>query len=167
MKNILETERLYLRQFTPDDASFHFALNSDPLVLQFTGDAAFSSEEGARSFLEQYDHYEKYGFGRWNCFRKIDGVFIGWCGLKFNEVQEIDLGYRFFRKEWNKGYATEAANACLDYGFDILKIKRIIGRVHPENSASIQVLKKVGMTYWKVDACGDDEGFLYYRAEIF
>ncbi len=160
---IIETERLYLKAFSPDDASRHFALNSDPIVLQFTGDVAFLSEKDARSFLEQYDHYERYGFGRWNCFRKKDDAFIGWCGLKFNEVKEIDLGYRFFRKEWNKGYATEAAKACLEYGFNTLKIKRIIGRVHPDNKASIRVLEKVGMTYWKVDRCGDDDGFLYYQ----
>ncbi|HHB78553.1 MAG TPA: N-acetyltransferase [Saprospiraceae bacterium] len=161
--NILQTKRLFLRKFTPDDAPLHFALNSDPMVLQYTGDVAFLSEKDARSFLEQYDHYQLHGFGRWNCFRKKDGAFLGWCGLKFNEVQEIDLGYRFFRKEWNKGYATEAAKACLDYGFNSLKIKQIIGRVHPENLASIRVLEKVGMSYWKLDTCGDEDGFLYYR----
>ena len=63
------------------------------------------------------------------------------------ERNEIDLGYRFMKKFWGQGYATEAAFACLHYGFDILDLKQIIGRALPGNLASISVLEKCGMSY--------------------
>jgi RimJ/RimL family protein N-acetyltransferase len=68
--------------------------------------------------------------------------------LKFDPNRnEIDLGYRFGTKFWGKGYATEAAFASLRYGFNKLQLPRIIGRVLPENIASVRVLEKCGMTY--------------------
>jgi len=57
------------------------------------------------------------------------------------------------QKHWRKGYATEAAQACVNYGFTSLKLEEIVGRVMPENLASIAVLKKVGMTFWKEGIC--------------
>ena len=84
-------------------------------------------------------------------------------GLKLNEQNLVDLGFRFFRKEWNKGYATEAAHACLEYGFLELDLKEIIGRVARQNKASIKVLEKLSMDYWKNDSCKGIEDSLYYR----
>jgi len=74
--------------------------------------------------------------------------FIGWCGLKLiPEKNEIDLGYRFQKNAWGKGYATESANACLKYAFEKHKLNRIVGRALPENINSIRVLEKCGMSY--------------------
>jgi len=100
--------------------------------------------------LSTYNHYEKYGFGRWAVIRKQDDVYIGWCGLKYSpQLDEVDLGFRFFKKHWNKGYATEAAKACIDYGFNHLGLKKIVGRAMNENQSSIRVLEKIGMIYEK------------------
>ena len=63
--------------------------------------------------------------------------FLGCCGLKLNEENLIDLGFRFFQREWGKGYATESAKASLEYGFNNLKINEIIGRASIDNKASI------------------------------
>ena len=63
-------------------------------------------------------------------------------------TQETDLGYRFMQKYWGKGYATEASLACIDYGFKILNLNRIIGNAMKENVASIKVFKKLSMIYF-------------------
>ena len=95
---IAETDRLYLREMTPADAQSAYALNLDPEVVQYTGDVAFESVEAAEKFLINYDHYKKYGFGRWAVIQKSNGEFLGWCGLKYHEdTKEFDLGYRFFK----------------------------------------------------------------------
>lgn len=144
----LETERLYLREITVDDAEHAYLLNLDEEVLRYTGDEPFESIEEAREFLSKYDHYAKYGFGRWGVIRKSDNVFLGWCGLKYTkELDEFDIGFRFSKKYWNKGYATESAIACLKIGFEKFKMPAIVGRARKENLASIRVLEKLGLTY--------------------
>ncbi|MCY1635254.1 GNAT family N-acetyltransferase [Marinifilum sp. D737] len=163
MKVVLETERLFLREFILEDAQSMFDLNSDPEVIKYTGDPPFESVEQAKAFLQNYDDYKKNGFGRWAMISKADNEFIGWCGLKLNEEKFIDLGFRVFRKHWNKGYASEAAKACLTYGFQTLGFDEIIGRVLSENKASIKVLEKLGMRYWKNDTCHGFENARYYR----
>ena len=145
---ILETNRLVLREFILDDAEKFYQLNLNPNVIKYTGNAAFASINEAKLFLENYSDYKLNGFGRWAVINKSTNEFIGWCGLKFNELEnETDIGFRFFEEEWNKGYATESATACLDYGFKTLKLNRIIGRAMKENTASIKVLEKIGLVY--------------------
>jgi [ribosomal protein S5]-alanine N-acetyltransferase len=159
---VLETERLYLRELTSNDAEEMYHLNLDDDVTKYTGDIAFESIAAAKSFLESYDHYKKYGFGRWAVIRKSDEQFLGWCGLKYTaELDEFDLGFRFFKKYWNNGYATESAKACIELGFTKFKMPTIIGRVRKENLASIIVLKKIGLTYFKPFDFRGNEGFIY------
>ncbi len=163
MKVVLETERLQLRELTPEDAQSMFDLNSDPEVIKYTGDPPFESVEQTKVFLQNYDDYKKNGFGRWAMISKAENEFIGWCGLKLNEEKLIDLGFRVFRKHWNKGYASEAAKACIHYGFETLGFDQITGRVLSENTASIKVLEKLGMQYWKSGTCHGFENARYYR----
>lgn len=159
---ILTTKRLKLRQLTPADAENFYLLNADPEVIRYTGDDAFATIEATKQFLEGYDHYEKYGFGRWAVIRKEDNEFLGWCGLKYTpQTDDYDIGFRFFKKYWNQGYATEAAKACLDYGLNNLRIKTIIGRAMKANTASVKVLEKIGMTYWKPMDFHGGEGVVY------
>ena len=161
-KIILETARLFLREITPEDAQFAYDLNLDPDVIRYTGDSAFTSVSDARSFLEKYDHYTKYGFGRWAVADKNSHELLGWCGLKYTpENDEHDVGYRFFKRNWNRGYATESAKACVDYGFTSLGLQTIVGRAMRENLASIKVLQKAGLHYWKDDKCGGEDGVIY------
>ncbi len=144
----LTTERLLLRPFQLADAEGFFAMNADPEVICYTGDSPFASVAEARQFIKNYDHYDLHGYGRWTLERLLDGVYLGFCGLKYHPVtQEVDLGFRVPRLFWGKGYATEAATACLVYGFSELGLKRIIGRVDKANAASIRVLEKIGMTF--------------------
>lgn len=148
MKQILETPRLLLREIGPEDAEFFFELNSDLEVMKYTGDKPFSSVEDARNFLNNYSDFKKYGMGRWAVIEKESNLILGWCGIKFSpNLNEYDIGYRFFKKYWNNGYATESAKACVEYGFKELNIKEIVGRAIAENTASIRVLRKIGLEF--------------------
>jgi RimJ/RimL family protein N-acetyltransferase len=143
MKYILKTKRLYFRTFLESDAHIIYVLNLNPEVIQYTGDQAFINELEALTFIKNYDHYKKYGMGRWIIETKDQ--FIGWCGLKTNENGEIDLGFRILKEYWGQGYGIEAANSVLDYGFNTLKINKIIARTSIKNIKAQNLLSKIGM----------------------
>ncbi len=154
MSYIVETKRLGMRPYHPDDAEPFLAMYNDPAVMRYlTGETTPSSVEEMRQRIVDYPDYKKHGFGRWSCILKETGQFIGFSGLKFLEDfhGEVDLGYRFFPKFWGQGIATESGIASLQYGFEVLKLKRIIGMAIPENKASIRVLEKCGMSFEKND----------------
>ena len=146
---LFDSPRLKFREWKVSDASWLKDLNDDPIVLKHTGDKPFLTIEGVEDFIDNYDQYQNFGFGRWAVFVKENNVPIGWCGLRYNDETMIDLGFRFFRLAWNKGYATEAAKATLNYAFDELKILEVVGRTSKANSASVKVLEKAGMKFWK------------------
>lgn len=157
MNVVIETERLYLRTFTMDDAGLVYELNADPDVTRFTHDPMASLEK-AREILERniLPQYALYNHGRWAVHLKNDMSFIGWCGLKYRpELDEIDLGYRFAKDFWGYGYATEAAFASIKYGFEKLNLPRIVARVEPQNTGSIKVLEKCGMQYMGLEKVDD------------
>ena len=150
MKIIAQTERLILREFTIDDAIHFYKMNNDPEVIQYTGDNAFTSLEDAKEFLSNYNQYELNNMGRWAVCLKDTNEFLGWCGLKYHPKDNIvEVGYRFYKKHWNKGYATESAKASIDYGFKTLKLSKIYAHAHIENLNSHQVIKKCGMEFVK------------------
>ncbi|MES2778812.1 MAG: GNAT family N-acetyltransferase [Bacteroidota bacterium] len=149
MNPLLQTDRLYFREFTLNDAALLYEMHQDPAITRYTGDPIpWDSIERVETILRdgiipQYQHQ----MGRWAVHLKSDNTFIGWCGLK--EIDgEVDLGYRFLQQFWGKGYATEAAKATLEYGLS-KGLKNIIGRASIHNHASISVLKKIGLMYLK------------------
>ena len=149
MNIIIETNRLLLRTFTLEDAQLIYELNLDPEITRYTGDPVKDINH-AKEVLEQVilPQYALYNHGRWAVHIKYGLEFIGWCGLKNRpERNEIDLGYRFLKTAWSKGYATEAAFGCIKYGFEKLNLQRIIGRAMPDNIGSLRVLEKCGMTF--------------------
>jgi [ribosomal protein S5]-alanine N-acetyltransferase len=148
MPPFLQTARLLLRHYTLEDVAAFCALNADWEVVKYTGNSPFEREEEAKKTLETlvFSQYTLYNAGRWAVFLKEDNTHLGWCGLKYNvESEEWDLGYRFFRRYWGYGYATEAARFCLDYGFSTLDLDTIIAKTQAPNNASSKVLEKLGM----------------------
>ena len=146
---MLETTRLILRPGILSDAPLLMELNSDPEVVRYTGDVGFMNIVEAENIVKErlIPQFEKYKMGRFQVFLK-DGTYLGWCGLRyFPEKDEVDLGYRFMKKFWGKGYATEASLACLEYGFNTLGLKRICAEAMPENIDSIKVMQKLKMTF--------------------
>ena len=161
-QDYIETERTILRNLTIDDAEDFYALNLDKEVLKYTGDQPFENIQASNVFLTKYDQYEKYGVGRFAVIEKATSKFIGWCGLKYNpDNDEYDIGFRFYRDYWKKGFATETARRCLDYGFKELGIQRIVGRAMKENIFSIKVLEKNGMTFKEIFDFDGHEGVIY------
>lgn len=144
---ILTTPRLTLRPLQLSDANDFFELNNDPEVLKYVPDKAFANEAAALEFLANYHKTQPEGYGRMAVIRQSDNAWLGWCGLKYlKENDQVDLGYRFFRKYWGNGYATEGSIACLKYGFEDLGLDRIVGHVAVGNVASARVLEKCGFT---------------------
>jgi len=160
---ITETERLILRKMEITDAPFFLELNSNPNVTKHTGDGAFKNMEEAEAItLYVISQYEKFGFGRWLVIEKESNSPIGWCGLKYHEdLKMVDLGYRFLEDKWGKGYATESSIACLNYGFYNLNLEKIIGRASVENPASINVFKKLGMSFIKTEHFPEHDAVIY------
>ena len=162
MLKIIETSRLYLKEFTIKDAESMYLLNYDPEVIKYTGDVSFNTIAEAKSLIENYNHYQMYGFGRWSVFLKQTNEYIGWCGLKYSvDKDEHDIGFRFFKEQWNKGYATEAALSCLDLGFEKFGMKKIVGRAMIDNIGSIKVLQKIGLKYEKTFDFNGEQGAVY------
>lgn len=148
----IETSRLRLRPFTLQDVGPSYEMNLDPEVSRYTGDGGvISRAELERRIREDVlGDYAKYGYGRLAVEWKATGEWIGFAGLKYlPDLGEVDLGYRFLRRFWGKGIATEASRACLDYGFETLGLQRIIALVLHENAASIRVVEKLGFRYEK------------------
>lgn len=147
--SLFTSERLRFRLFTMEDVMLIHELNHDPEVLKYAHELPSTPERAqerlTNSLLLQY---RQHGYGRWAVHLKEDDTFIGWCGLKFRpERNETDLGYRFKKAYWGKGYATEAACACINYGFQRLLLQRITATAHVENIASQKVLQHTGMHY--------------------
>jgi RimJ/RimL family protein N-acetyltransferase len=144
----LTTTRQTLRPLHPDDAGSMFALNGDPDVMRYLPDGPYASVDAARAFLVRYqDVYRADGFARWAAVETATGTWLGWCGLRRMPEGEVDVGYRYLKSAWGRGFATEAARASLEYGFATLGLERIIARAEPANTASIRVLAKIGMRF--------------------
>ncbi len=145
---VIETPRLRLREMNETDAEFFFELNSDPDVIRFTGDNPFRTVHESTDFIQNYSDYQRFGMGRWIVELKLNQQRLGWCGLKYHpDEQFVDLGFRFLKREWGKGYATEASEGCILWAKE-KGIKCLVGRAMKENEASIRVLSKLGFQSW-------------------
>ncbi|MFP4846407.1 GNAT family N-acetyltransferase [Winogradskyella sp. PE311] len=147
----IETERLILRPLTESDTKDFFELDSNPNVHIYLGNNLVThikeSEAAIKNILQQY---KVNGIGRLAIIDKQTNEFLGWSGLKFEkqlrkEFNYYDLGYRLKEQYWGNGYATEAAIASLDYGFNDLKLKEICAAADVNNLASNAILKKIGL----------------------
>ncbi len=145
--NILETERLQLREFTLADTDNLAAIFADPVTMQFY--PSTKDREETKQWIEKnMERYKKDGFGLWAVIRKDNNEFIGDCGITMQDIDgEIkpEIGYHIRRDYWKMGYATEAALACRDYGFNVLGLPELWGKIRKDNLASRRVAEKVGM----------------------
>ena len=152
VKIVIETERLLLREITLNDKEEMFQLYSNPDVLKYTGEAPVASIEAMEEAIKtRMNNYKKCGYGRWATILKSGNEFVGWAGLAYlPEFDEIDIGYRFFPQYWGLGIATEASETILEYGFNHLGLKKIVAIAMEENRASIRVMEKIGMKFYKI-----------------
>jgi RimJ/RimL family protein N-acetyltransferase len=148
---ILETERLLLREFVPEDVNALAAVLSDAETMRFY--PAPLDLAGVAAWIERNQRrYADAGHGLWAMVLKSSGEVVGDCGLTLQTVDvadEIEIGYHVRRDLWGRGYAPEAARACQDYGFARLGADRLISLIRPENLSSRRVAEKIGLSVWK------------------
>jgi len=162
---VLETKRLTLRYFSPDDAEFIVRLLNEPSFIEFIGDKGVRTVEEANQYLLNgpMDSYEQFGYGLNMVELKETGEPIGMCGLVRREnLDDADIGYAFLEQYWSKGYARESAEAVLEHAQNTLGLDRIVAIVTPENRSSIKLLEKVGLTFERMIQISDDDEELQF-----
>lgn len=156
----LETERLILRPLTEQDAEFILELLNDPSFIRNIGDRKVRTVEGARVYIRNgpVASYAKYGFGLCLVELKETSESIGMCGLiKRETLHDVDIGYAFLPRYWSKGYAIESARAVKKFARDVIGLRRLVAIVDPQNTGSIRVLEKIGMTFEKMVKLAEDD----------
>ncbi|MGB0777981.1 MAG: GNAT family N-acetyltransferase [Flavobacteriaceae bacterium] len=148
MSKIEYTKRFELRPFSLDDAGHLFHLDNNEAVHRYLGQNPVKDINQSVKIVEDLlQQYKNNGIGRWAIFRKEDGRFLGWSGLKLEDEGYYDIGYRLLPEFWGQGIAFETATFWLDYGFKTLNLPDIIGDAHIGNIASNKVLRKIGLKY--------------------
>ena len=145
----LRTERLVMRGWRPSDRAAFAAMNADPRVMEhFPGTMTRAESDGFADRIET--HFAEHGFGLWAV--EVPGVaeFIGFVGLAVPRFEAhfmpaVEVGWRLAAEWWGRGYATEAASACLAVAFGQLAFDEVIALVVPDNDRSLRVVAKLGM----------------------
>ncbi|WP_439151748.1 GNAT family N-acetyltransferase [Winogradskyella sp.] len=151
MNTVLETPHLILRPVILGDIDDFFELDSNPNVHKFLGNNPVKTIDQSKEMINDIlKQYGEFGMGRLAIIKKDTKEFIGWSGIKYEQnlrkaFNYYDLGYRLKEQFWNKGFATEAALASLDHGFNTLKLKKICAAAGINHIASNSILKKIGM----------------------
>jgi RimJ/RimL family protein N-acetyltransferase len=144
---MIETERLLLCMFRPEDLDDLAGLFRDPDVLKYVGDGKpVNREEADKALKSIIKHWETHGFGRWVVLDKKTHDFIGFGGLR-SLFGTPEVAYHLAKAHWGKGLATELARASLRFGFEDRRFDRIVAIAKPENAASIHVMEKLGMRF--------------------
>lgn len=138
-----------LRRWRDEDRGPFAAMNADPRVMRhFPATLTPEESDAFRGRIE--DHFVRHGFGLFAV--DLDGQFIGFTGLAVPGFEAhftpcVEIGWRLSAGHHGRGYATEAARAVLDYGFEELNLAEIVSFTVPENQASRRVMEKIGMHY--------------------
>lgn len=171
----LETERLFLRRFTPDDVDLATALDADPAVMRYINGGRPTPREEIRddylpAWLAYYERGARYGF--WAAIEKATGRFLGWFHLRplpGEPGDEPELGYRLVAEAWGRGYATEGGRALIDKAFAELGARRVFATTMAANVGSRRVMEKAGLRLvrtfhgtWPERIDGDELGDVEY-----
>ncbi|MCP5094505.1 MAG: GNAT family N-acetyltransferase [Chloroflexi bacterium] len=145
----LTTDNLILRPFTSTDAvPMHHIISGKDVLKYFPGTQSPTPEQVEKMIDRLLAHWQEKGYGLWAVAHRSTGALLGRCGLQFiQETDEVEIDFILDRQYWGQGFATEAGQASLQFGFNTLKVTSIVGIVHPGNIASQRVLEKVGMQF--------------------
>ncbi len=145
------TERLTIKSWAEEDLSHYLIMMKDVGFNCFSIPGYFwvnSTEEALGKIRERMSLFETRGLGKFLVLSKATGELMGTCGIApylVNGKEELELGYRYLLKHWGFGFASEAAQAVLEYGFERLDVPRILALVAPQNKQSIRVIEKLDM----------------------
>lgn len=145
----IRTERLILRHWQENDLESFARLNADPRVMEYFPSVK-TFEESSKEYEAILEHFRKYGYGWWAVSEKNKTNFIGFIGLRYIDfpasfTPSVEIAWRLAYDYWRKGYATEGANASLEYGFEVLKLPEIISFTSVPNIRSQAVMERIGM----------------------
>jgi RimJ/RimL family protein N-acetyltransferase len=151
VKTYLETERLVLRRFTPDDVDLVTALDADPAVMRYINGGRPTPRDEVRDdylpfWLAYYDRGDRYGF--WAAMERDTGGFLGWFHLRPRREDpddEPELGYRLLASAWGRGFATEGSRALIRKAFEELGARRVYATTMAVNTGSWRVMEKAGL----------------------
>ena len=144
---IMETQRLILRELTMSDLDDLHCILSDPASM-IHYPKLFSRGKSIRWIEWNLDNYAALGFGLWAVVLKQENLFIGDCGITLQKIDGEylpEIGYHINKAHTGKGYATEAARACRDYAFEVLKLPKVYSYMKYTNIASQKVAEKNDM----------------------
>jgi RimJ/RimL family protein N-acetyltransferase len=163
----LETERLLLREYRPEDFEAFVAIMADPEVARYLpGGLPLNRMETWRFVTSCIGAWTMRGYGAWAVERKSDHAMMGRIGLiNPDGWPGLEVGWTLGRPYWGQGYATEAALISLDYAFLTQPIAEVISTIHPENKASQGVAKKIGES--KGRRCDLAIGRIVYTCDIW
>lgn len=145
---VASTRRLTIRPLTLDDAPFIWELVTDADWLRFIGDRGVHTVDDAERYLTDgpLASYAAHGHGLWCVELRATQTPIGICGLLRRDwLDDADLGFALLPAFRGSGYALEAAQAVVGYGFDALAMSRILAIVTPANAKSVALLRRLGM----------------------
>ena len=165
IKKILETERLYLREFNLEDADFVLRLLNSPKWIEFIGDRNVRTHADATGYLKNnlIKSYKENGFGLWVLVLKETNIAIGACGLVNRDtLEDIDIGFAMLPGYLGLGYGYEIANATMNYAKNTLHLDKIVGITNPNNIASIKLLNKIGLRFEKTIELSDKDTVLFF-----
>ena len=145
----IETDRLRIRELEESDVDGAHRVYGDPEVMRYVGadGEARTREESAAGVARMIEGQRRNGFSLWRVELRETGEMIGVCGVVHVDGTgpDVELVYEFQQSAWGRGYATEAARACLDAALGPLGLKRVIALAYPDNAQSIRIMQKLGM----------------------
>ena len=145
---LIESERLILRQLTPEDAPDFFACYADPEVFRYSRHSEETSLQSATHTLSiLFKRHQERIMLCWAIVLKENQHFMGRIQMQSDEVHRAGVGYQLGKQYWGNGYATEALRAVIAYLFEQTTVNRIDAATWSENTASARVLEKAGMCF--------------------
>lgn len=151
----LRTDRLRLRRWLPADRVPFAALNADPRVIEFLP-GPLSHEQSDALIARIEAHFDEHGFGLWAVEVCDTATLAGFVGLFVPSFEAhftpcVEIGWRLAPAHWGQGYATEAAQAALAFGFNVARLEEIVSFTVPGNVRSRRVMERIGMTHNPAD----------------
>ncbi|MET0309887.1 MAG: GNAT family N-acetyltransferase [Sphingomonas sp.] len=167
---MIETERLTLRRWKDSDRPAFHAMCGDPRVMEFLGPELTRAEVDA-AIDRQNGFLDANGYCFWAAERREDGAFIGFCGLKPGAEgtpieDQVEIGWRLAQEFWGKGYAREAAQASLDWGWAHLDVPEIAAITTIDNVRSWGLMERLGMARAPQDDFDHPKAIERLRAHI-
>ena len=146
----IETPRMILREWKDEDRAPFARMNGDPVIMEYLPRSL--TEKQSNDLVNRFqDHFKKNGYGLYAAERKEDAAFMGFVGLRNVPFEAeftpaVEIAWRLDYEFWGKGYCSEAACGVLEHAFDKLKLKEIVSFTVHDNTRSIGVMEKIGMT---------------------